>query len=390
MSSVPAPDVGHARQRLREARRWVIKIGSSLLTANGRGIDQLAINRWSDEIHQLRAAGCEVVVVSSGAVAEGMSRLGLAERPKAVHTLQAAAAVGQMGLIHAWEAALNRHRITTAQVLLTHDDVGHRHRYLNARNALRELLRFGVVPVVNENDTVAVDEIRLGDNDRLGAMTAGLVEADVLVILTDQQGLYTADPRVDAAATLIAHAEIHDPRLADMAGDSKGVLGRGGMKTKLQAAQMAARSGTATLIAYGHADGILQAARDGADVGTLLTPGRDAAGLPARKRWIADQLQRRGSLRLDAGATEALLRTGRSLLPVGVVASEGRFQRGDVVACLAPDGKEIGLGLSNYASDEVSRLIGARGADIAERLGYPGDPEIIHRDNLVIHPPGGR
>lgn len=379
--SAPKTDPRHV---LRDARRWVVKIGSSMLTANGRGLDHDAIARWSTQIAALRASGCEVVVVSSGAVAEGMARLALKSRPKAVHTLQAAAAVGQMGLVRAWETALGGHDITTAQILITHDDVGNRQRYLNARNALRELLAFGVVPVVNENDTVAVDEIRLGDNDRLGAMTAGLIEADVLVILTDQQGLYTADPRTDSTATLIHEAMIDDDALTDMAGDSKGTLGRGGMKTKLEAAQMAARSGAATLIAYGHHDDVLGAAQRGDVIGTLLMPRDPRAGLPARKRWIADQLQRRGKLHLDSGAADALESTGRSLLPVGVTRVEGRFQRGDVVACIAPDGQEVARGLSNYNTDEVNRLLGARGTDIAARLGYPGDPELIHRDNLVV------
>ncbi|MEC8849549.1 MAG: glutamate 5-kinase [Pseudomonadota bacterium] len=384
MTTAPTRDARDPRDVLRTARRWVVKIGSSMLTANGRGLDHEAIARWSAQIARLRDAECEVVVVSSGAVAQGMSRLALKSRPKAVHTLQAAAAVGQMGLVRAWDTALGAHHITTAQILITHDDVGNRQRYLNARNALRELLAFGVVPVVNENDTVAVDEIRLGDNDRLGAMTAGLIEADVLVILTDQQGLFTADPRTHADATLIRDAMIDDAALTDMAGDSKGALGRGGMKTKLEAAQMAARSGAATLIAYGHHDDVLDAALRGDPVGTLLMPRDPRAGLPARKRWIADQLQRRGRLYLDSGATDALQSTGRSLLPVGVTRVEGRFQRGDVVGCIAPDGHEVARGLINYSADEVSRLLGARGADIANRLGYPGDPELIHRDNLVV------
>lgn len=373
-----------ARAQLRSAKRWVVKIGSSMLTAQGRGLDVDAIARWSQQIANLRDNGCEVVVVSSGAVAQGMARLALKARPKAVHTLQAAAAVGQMGLIRAWDTALGAHDITTAQILITHDDVGNRQRYLNARNALRELLAFGVVPVVNENDTVAVEEIRLGDNDRLGAMTAGLIEADVLVILTDQEGLFTADPRSDASAVLIREAMIDDHALADMAGESKGALGRGGMKTKLEAAQMAARSGASTLIAYGYLDDVLGKAQRGEAVGTLLIPRNPQTGLPARKRWIADQLQRRGRLYLDAGAAEALQTTGRSLLPVGVNRVEGRFQRGDVVGCIAPDGQEVARGLSNYSTDEVTRLLGARGSEVVERLGYPGDPELIHRDNLVV------
>ena len=343
MTTAPTRDPRDPRDVLRTARRWVVKIGSSMLTANGRGLDHEAIARWSAQIARLRDAECEVVVVSSGAVAQGMSRLALKSRPKAVHTLQAAAAVGQMGLVRAWDTALGAHHITTAQILITHDDVGNRQRYLNARNALRELLAFGVVPVVNENDTVAVDEIRLGDNDRLGAMTAGLIEADVLVILTDQQGLFTADPRTHPDATLIRDAMIDDAALTAMAGD-----------TKLEAAQMAARSGAATLIAYGHHDDVLDAALRGDPVGTLLMPRDPRAGLPARKRWIADQLQRRGRLYLDSGATDALQSTGRSLLPVGVTRVEGRFQRGDVVGCIAPDGHEVARGLINYSADSVA------------------------------------
>ncbi|WP_020649164.1 glutamate 5-kinase [Solimonas variicoloris] len=382
MTVSPAPAAGVARGKLVETHRWVIKVGSSLVTAKGRGLDHDAIRDWCSQIAALRAAGKQIVLVSSGAVAEGMARLGIKKRPGALHELQATAAVGQMGLVRAYEAEFHRHGIEAAQILLTHEDVADRGRYLNARGTLNTLLEFGVVPVVNENDTVATDEIRLGDNDTLGALTVNLIEADLLVLLTDQEGLFEADPRVQPDAPLVSEASLTDPRLVDMAGDSKGVLGRGGMRTKLNAAYTAARSGAATVIAHGRKpDALLQIAQ-GAMIGTLLTPAQGV--MTARKRWIAGQLQVRGRLHLDAGAARVLREQGRSLLPVGVRRIEGHFSRGDLVALLDPDGHEVARGLSNYDANDAARIAGAKGSEIAERLGHVGEPELVHRDNLVV------
>jgi glutamate 5-kinase len=371
-----------ARERLTRHRRWVIKIGSSLVTAQGRGLDHAAMADWSAQIAALVRDGHEVVLVSSGAVAEGMARLGLTRRPDVIHQLQATAAVGQMGLIRAWESAFAAHDLKAAQILLTHEDVADRQRYLNARGTLLQLLDFGVVPVVNENDTVAVDEIRLGDNDTLGALTVNLIQAELLVILTDQEGLFEADPRLKPDAALIHEAPLADPRLAGMAGESKGALGRGGMKTKLSAAQIAARSGAATVIAHGRAERVLPRIATGEAIGSLLLPSQTP--MAARKRWIAGQLQVRGRLHLDAGAAAVLRAQGKSLLPVGVTAVEGEFDRGDLVACLAPDGAEVARGLVNYAVADARRLIGARREEVLARLGFPGEPELVHRDNLVV------
>jgi glutamate 5-kinase len=371
-----------ARERLTRLRRWVIKIGSSLVTAQGRGLDHAAMADWSAQIAALVREGHEVVLVSSGAVAEGMARLGLSRRPEVIHQLQATAAVGQMGLIRAWESAFAGHGLKAAQILLTHEDVADRQRYLNARGTLLQLLAYGVVPVVNENDTVAVDEIRLGDNDTLGALTVNLIQAELLVILTDQEGLFEADPRLKPDAALIHEAPLADPRLAGMAGESKGSLGRGGMKTKLSAAQIAARSGAATVIAHGRAERVLPRIAAGETLGSLLLPSQTP--MAARKRWIAGQLQVRGRLHLDAGAAAVLRAQGKSLLPVGVTAVEGEFDRGDLVACLAPDGAEVARGLVNYAVADARRRIGARREEVLARLGFPGEPELVHRDNLVV------
>ncbi|MDB5987590.1 MAG: glutamate 5-kinase [Nevskia sp.] len=370
------------REKLKASRRWVVKIGSALVTARGRGLDHAAIAGWCAQIASLRADGHQIVLVSSGAVAEGMARLGLNKRPATIHGLQAAAAVGQMGLVRAYESAFAQHGIHAAQILLTHEDVSDRGRYLNARGTLKQLLEWGVVPVVNENDTVATDEIRLGDNDTLAALTVNLLEAELLVILTDQDGLFDADPRVSPAASLVREAELSDTRLLDMAQPSKGDFGSGGMRTKLTAALWAARSGAATVIAPGRAAGILQSIASGDAVGTLLKPVQNV--MAARKRWIAGQLQVRGKLQLDDGAVRVLREQGRSLLPVGVRRAEGRFDRGDLVACVDAQGREVARGLANYSAAEAARLLGAPSTEIAARLGYPGEPELIHRDNLVL------
>ncbi|MBL6750837.1 MAG: glutamate 5-kinase [Nevskia sp.] len=370
------------RNRLKTSRRWVVKVGSSLVTARGRGLDRAAIGDWCAQIAALRAQGHQVAMVSSGAVAEGMARLGLSKRPATLHGLQAAAAVGQMGLVRAYEAAFETHGVRAAQVLLTHEDVSDRGRYLNARGTLKTLIELGVVPVVNENDTVATDEIRLGDNDTLAALTVNLLEAEVLVILTDQEGLYDSDPRLNPEARLVSEVPLSDARLITMAGDSKGELGRGGMRTKLTAAHWAARSGAATVIAHGRApEALLRIAR-GESIGSLLQPAQTV--MAARKRWIAGQLQVRGRLSLDAGAARVLREQGRSLLPVGVTRVEGSFERGDLVLCLDPQGHEVARGLVNYSAAEAVRVLGVPSAEIPARLGYPGEPELIHRDNLVV------
>ncbi len=370
------------RERLTRARRWVIKIGSSLVTAKGAGLDRAAIADWCGQIAALRGEGRQIVLVSSGAVAEGMARLGLKKRPTNLHELQAAAAVGQMGLVRAWELGFEAHGLLAAQILLTHEDVADRGRYLNARATINTLVELGVVPVVNENDTVSTDEIRLGDNDTLGALTANLIEADLLVILTDQDGLFDSDPRTNPDAKLVSEASLAEPHLAAMAGDSKGVLGRGGMRTKLSAAHIAARSGAATVIAHGRApEALLQIGR-GVAIGSLLKPAQTV--MAARKRWIAGQLQVRGQLHLDEGAAQVLRAQNKSLLPVGVRQVSGSFERGDLVACVDPQGREVARGLTNYGHQEAQRILGARRDELAQRLGYLGDAEMIHRDNLVV------
>ncbi|RTR01466.1 glutamate 5-kinase [Halomonas nitroreducens] len=369
------------REALKAMRRVVVKIGSALLTNDGRGLDEAAIGGWVDQIAELHRRGVEVVLVSSGAVAAGMVRLGWQVRPSAVHALQAAAAVGQNGLTECYEGHFARHGLITAQVLLTHDDLSNRKRYLNARSALRTLVDMRVVPVVNENDTVVTDEIRFGDNDTLGALVANLLEADALVILTDQEGLFDADPRHDPHAQLIAEGRADDARLAAVAGGG-GSLGRGGMATKVRAARLAARSGAVTVIASGRQSAVLQRLADGERLGTLLTP--EQAPMAARKRWLAGQLQVRGSLTLDAGAVKVLRGSGSSLLPVGVKALSGDFVRGDMVLCVDEAGQRVAKGLVNYGADEAQRLLGQPSHRIEAILGYMEAPELIHRDNLVV------
>lgn len=373
------------RSRLAGTRRWVVKVGSSLVTAKGAGLDHVAIADWCEQLADLRRAGVQVVLVSSGAVAEGMARLGLRKRPSALNELQAAAAVGQMGLVRAYEAEFARHGLRAAQVLMTHDDVSDRGRYLNAQATLNALLEFGVVPVVNENDTVSTDEIRLGDNDTLAALTVNLVQADVLVILTDQDGLFEADPRQHPDAALVSEAELSDERLGGMAGDSKGELGRGGMRTKLNAAHTAARSGAATIIAHGRLPKVLTRLRGAERLGTLLSPAQGV--MAARKRWIAGQLQVRGRLVLDDGAVRVLQEQGRSLLPVGVRSVAGEFSRGELVACVDASGREVARGLCNYGAEEARRICGVKSAELEACLGGPAEPEMIHRDNLVVTVP---
>jgi glutamate 5-kinase len=364
------------------ASRLVVKVGSSLVTNNGRGLDHDAVARWAAQIAQLAQAGKSTVLVSSGAIAEGMQRLGWSMRPRAIHELQAAAAVGQMGLVQAYEAAFAKYGLHTAQVLLTHEDLADRRRYLNARTTLTTLLRLRVIPVINENDTVTTDEIRFGENDTLAALVTNLIEADVLVLLTDQQGLYTADPRTNVAATLVASARAGDPELERMAGGAGSALGRGGMLTKILAAKRAARSGATTIIASGREPDVLTRLERGEAIGTTLTCERTSLG--ARKQWLADHVRLAGRLTLDDGAVNALVRDGKSLLPIGVVAVAGTFGRGEIVGCFGPDGREIARGLVNYGAQEAARIVRRPSSEIEAVLGYVDEPELIHRDNLVL------
>lgn len=365
------------------SKRLVVKVGSSLVTNEGKGIDINAVEQWAAQIAQLHAQGCQIVLVSSGAIAEGMARLGWPRRPKAMNQLQAAAAVGQMGLIQAYEVAFARHGIRTAQILLTHEDLAYRHRYLNARSTLYTLLDLGVVPIVNENDTIVTDEIRLGDNDTLGALVTNLIEAETLVILTDQSGLYSADPRSNPSARFITHAQAGDPELEAMAGGAGSTVGTGGMITKILAAKRAANSGGHTVIASGREPDVLVRLARGESIGTELQ-----AVLPvksARQRWMANHLRTRGRLTLDQGAVDALTQGHKSLLAIGVVQVEGDFGRGDVVACVDQHGVECARGLINYSADDTRRIKGHPSQRIAEILGIMTDAELMHRDNMVFN-----
>jgi len=381
-SATSRRDAGSAASAVANASRIVVKVGSSLVTNEGRGIDHDAVARWAAEIARLVEAGKAVVLVSSGAIAEGMQRLGWSTRPRAIHDLQAAAAVGQMGLVQAYERAFGRYALRTAQVLLTHDDLSDRRRYLNARTTLTTLLGLRVIPIINENDTVTTDEIRFGDNDTLGALVTNLIEADVLVLLTDQQGLFTADPRKDAAATLVHAGRAGDPALEAMAGGAGSAIGRGGMLTKVLAARRAARSGASTVIACGREPDVLTRLARGEAIGTMLLAERGS--LVARKQWLADHVRLAGRLTLDDGAVRALMREGKSLLPIGVIAVSGNFGRGEVVGCVDAAGREIARGLVNYGAQEAARIVRRPSSDIESVLGYVDEPELIHRDNLVL------
>jgi len=360
----------------------VVKVGSSLVTNEGRGLDAAAIARWAAQVAELRQLGKRTLIVSSGAIAEGMQRLGWARRPRAMHELQAAAAVGQMGLVQCYESCFRGHGLHTAQILLTHADMADRQRYLNARSTLRTLLHLGVIPVINENDTVVTDEIKLGDNDTLGALVTNLIEADALVILTDQAGLYDSDPRRDPQAKLISQADAADPRLEGLAGGTGSALAKGGMLTKVLAAKRAARSGAHTVIASGREPQVLVRLAKGEPIGTLLSAG--TVPLAARKQWLADHLTVTGRVRLDAGAVKALARDGKSLLPIGVLEVSGEFVRGEVVGCVDASGREVARGLANYSSEEARRIMRRPSAEIESILGYVDEPELIHRDNLVL------
>jgi glutamate 5-kinase len=381
MNSILIGDA-HAPSVMVQAQRLVVKVGSSLVTNEGRGIDAQAIATWAAEIAALRDLGREIVVVSSGAVAEGMKRLSWVRRPQSMQDLQAAAAVGQMGLAQVYETEFRRFGLQTAQILLTHEDLADRTRYLNARSTLTRLIDLGVIPIINENDTVVTDEIKVGDNDTLAALVTNLIEADALVILTDQAGLYTADPRSHPDARLLSRVKAGDPRLEAMAGGAGSLIGKGGMLTKVLAARRAASAGAHTIVASGRESKVLQRLAGGEMIGTSFIA--NTAKLTARKQWIADQLQLRGALVLDAGALKALLRDGKSLLPIGVSEVQGDFARGDVVACLSQAGSEVGRGLINYASSEARRIIGKPSSEIESLLGFVEEPELIHRSNLVI------
>jgi glutamate 5-kinase len=367
---------------IQHAKRLIIKVGSSLVTNDGKGLDTAAIAKWAEQIAQLRALGKEVVLVSSGAIAEGMQRLGFDKRPTSIHELQACAAVGQMGLAQIYETSFRQHQLRTAQVLLTHADLADRERYLNARSTLFALLNLGVVPIINENDTVVTDEIKFGDNDTLGALVANLIEGDALIILTDQKGLYTADPRKNPDAQFVHEAKAGDLSLEAMAGGAGTGIGRGGMLTKILAAKRAATSGAHTVIAWGREEKVLTRLAAGEAIGTQLTA--QTAQLTARKQWMADHLQTAGKVTLDAGAVQKLTAEGKSLLPIGVTEVNGEFGRGDVITCLNQDGKAVARGISNYSSSEARRIIRHPSSEIMAILGFAEEPELIHRDNLVL------
>lgn len=369
------------RQQVQQSRRWVVKIGSALLTDGGRGLDQQAMAQWAKQIAELRQRGYEIVIVSSGAVAAGMTRLGWSSRPKSIHEQQAAAAVGQSSLVQAYEQEFQKYDLITAQVLLDHDDLSNRQRYLNARSTIRTLINFNVIPIINENDTVVTDEIRFGDNDTLAALVANLIEADTLCLLTDQDAMYDSDPRTNPKAQIIQERSAFDLELDSMAGDG-GSLGRGGMTSKVRAARIAARSGANTIIVGGSLPDVITQVAAGAIIGTLLYA--DQPPLVARKRWLAGNLQAKGVVVLDDGAVSVLLKKGKSLLPVGVTSVEGSFTRGEMVVCRDIKGREIARGLVNYSSDDTRKIIGKSSKDIEKHLGYKDFDELIHRDNLVL------
>ena len=371
-----------SRANTKQAKRWVVKIGSALLTNDGAGVDCNAIDSWVNQIAELLSQGKEIVLVSSGAIAEGMARLGWANRPDSIHDLQAAAAVGQMGLIQIYESSFLRFNRKTAQILLDHDDLASRQRYLNARGVMKRLMDLGVVPIVNENDTVVTDEIRFGDNDNLAALVANLIDADVLVILTDKDGLYDANPDRDPTAQLVTEAKAIDSSLDSLVGESSSQLGRGGMVTKVQAARLASSSGCNTIIAGGRNNDVLIDIASGKSIGTLLKAHQKP--IAARKQWLAGQLQVKGKLVLDDGAIEVLVRHGRSLLPVGITSVDGTFGRGDLVSCMDLRGIEVARGLVNYSVEEARKLCGESTSSISKILGYKDDDEMIHRDNLVL------
>jgi len=370
------------REKIRSSRRLIVKVGSALVTRNGAGLDKAAMADWARQIAALRAAGKQIVLVSSGAIAAGMQRLGWHKRPHEMHRLQAAAAVGQMGLVEAYEEAFSAHGVHTAQILLTHEDLADRKRYLNARATLMTLLELGVVPIINENDTVVTDEIKFGDNDTLAALVTNLIDGDALVILTDQSGLFTADPRRDPSARLLDRVVAGDAALETMAGGAGSSIGKGGMITKVLAAKRAASGGAHTVVASGRQPEVLVRLAKGEPIGTQFIA--QTPRMAARKKWLADHLQLRGAVRLDEGATRALVAGGRSLLPIGVVEVAGEFERGEAVAIRDPGGREIARGLINYSSSEARLIMRKPSSEIEGILGFVEEPELIHRDNLVL------
>ena len=370
------------REELKNTKRWVIKIGSALLTDDGQGLNKVALSQWVAQMVFLKQQGIEVVLVSSGSIAEGMKRLGWTSRPSALNELQAAASVGQMGLIQAYESQFAEFNIQSAQILMTHDDLSNRKRYLNVKNTIETLLEYGVVPIINENDAVVTDEICFGDNDTLGALTANLISADVMVILTDQHGLYNDNPRENPNAQLISEAKVSRKDIEAMASPEGGALGKGGMYTKVMAAKRAARSGTATMIASGREPDILCKLFKGESFGTLLIP--DLEPLTARQQWLAGHLQVKGTLVLDRGAVAMIRSSGKSLLPIGVKSQRGAFQRGEMVVCYDESGHEVARGLINYPANESLKLLGHPSSQIEMILGYLSDESLIHRDNLVL------
>lgn len=367
---------------LKQSRRIVIKVGSSLVTNQGQGLDHTTLTCLAEQIAKLKQAKKEVVLVSSGAIAEGMQRLSWKKRPHALYKLQAAAAVGQMGLIQAYESCFRNYELQTAQLLLTHEDLSNRKRYLNARSTLTTLLRMNVVPIINENDSIATEEIRFGDNDTLAALVTNLIEADVLVILTDQAGLFTADPRIDAQAKLLNEAMVEDPAIELMASNVGSIIGRGGMLTKISAAKRAARSGAHTVIASGHEANVLVRLIQGEAIGTQLMT--KTLKVTARKQWLANHLQTHGKITLDEGAVKALTVEGKSLLPIGVTNATGNFERGEVVNCIDLEGREIARGLVNYSAMETQKILRCPSSEIESILGYVDELELIHRNNLVL------
>lgn len=367
---------------LKQSRRIVIKVGSSLVTNQGQGLDHTTLTCLAEQIAKLKQAKKEVVLVSSGAIAEGMQRLSWKKRPHALYKLQAAAAVGQMGLIQAYESCFRDYELQTAQLLLTHEDLSNRKRYLNARSTLTTLLRMNVVPIINENDSIATEEIRFGDNDTLAALVTNLIEADVLVILTDQAGLFTADPRIDAQAKLLNEAMVEDPAIELMASNVGSIIGRGGMLTKISAAKRAARSGAHTIIASGHEANVLVRLIQGEAIGTQLMT--KTPKVTARKQWLANHLQTHGKITLDEGAVKALTVEGKSLLPIGVTNTTGNFERGEVVNCIDLEGREIARGLVNYSAMETQKILRCPSSEIESILGYVDELELIHRNNLVL------
>ncbi len=371
-----------SKSAVHSAQRIVVKVGSSLVTNNGKGLDNTAIRQWAAQIAALRKQNKQVVLVSSGSVAEGMARLNWQTRPKAMNELQAAAAIGQMGLIQAYETAFHEHNICAAQILLTHEDLADRHRYLNARSTMFTLLDLGVIPIVNENDTVVTDEIRLGDNDTLGALVTNLIEADALIILTDQSGLYDSDPRKNPQAKLISVAKAGDPALEEMAGGAGSNIGTGGMATKVLAAKRAANSGAHTIIASGREPNVLERLSQGESIGSELRAS--VAVRSARKQWLADHLRLRGQITLDEGALQALTQQGKSLLPVGVIGVNGDFERGDVVACVDENHVEYARGLINYSSSDTRRIMRQPTHNIETILGSMTAGELMHRNNMVV------